>query len=761
MSNGNVLLPSFNGGEWSELLYGRQDLARYTSALAGCTNALPLSQGPWTRRGGSVFFTTTKFGNAKISRLVPFRFSETQSYILEFGYQYIRFITDGGIVALTSHTITGITKANPAVITSAIHTYVNGDRILISNSGGMNMLSGREVIVANKTANTFEATDIYGNNINTTNDATFTPNGSMAKIYELATTYTEADLALLNWEQSADVLYIFHPTKAINKLTRILATTWSLATFALTNGPYLNLNATTTTLQPSSNGSSVTITASSTTGINGTSGFLSTDVGRLIQYQEPVSLVWTWYQITVYTTNTSVTADLKGPAPVSSPGASTAWRMGLYSDTTGYPSFGVVHEDRLWLTGAAVAPQRIDGSRSQTYESFRPYDNSGVVTASQAISVSLGSGPINRAVWLMTNDKGLLVGTAGDCWLLSTSTTGEAMAPGNVVARSAVPWGAAAIPPIRAAYGALYVQYSTRKVRELAFLFEQDGFRAPELSILSEHLLQPGVIAMSVQREPQNLVWFVRSDGVLIGLTYERDQEVIAWHRHILAGAGDSSGGAPVIESIATIPALDRSHDETYVIVKRYINGRTERFIEFFAPIWRSGDAQELAFHVDSGITYVFPSEQAVLGGLWHLEGQTITAWVDGVQHANLVVTNGKVTLSVNANIVSAGLAYASEGLTMPLLLETRLGSGQGLVKRVSRVTLWLRDTLSFVYGVSSADTESIVLNGTSPTKFTGVLRESFFGEWDRLAQVYFAAKGAGPATLISMALQAQASEQT
>jgi hypothetical protein len=151
---------------------------------------------------------------------------------------------------------------------------------------------------------------------------------------------------------------------------------------------------------------------------------------------------------------------------------------------------------------------------------------------------------------------------------------------------------------VRAGKSVLYVQRAGRKVRELAYVYEVDGFRSPDMTVLSEHITKgataalSGVKDMSYQQEPQSLVWVPRNDGVLLGFTYERDQKVLGWHRHVLGGYSDAGHtAAPLVESVACIPSADGTRDEVWMIVKRYINGAVKRYVEYMTKIWEKDDA--------------------------------------------------------------------------------------------------------------------------------------------------------------------------
>ena len=747
----------FNAGEWSPLLLGRQDLEKYSRALYVCKNAIPLTQGAWSRRPGTVYMHQARHHN-KECRLFPFQFSVTQTYTLEFGEYYIRFFTNHGILTQTAQNITGITRAATAVLTySGSDTYANGDRVYVSGVTGMTQVNGREFVVTNVNtgANTFELYDSDGNAVNSTNYDAYSAGGTVAEIYEVTTTFTEADLPDIRITQSADTLYILHPDFPPQTLVRNSAVSWTLSEITFTDGPYLALNTTTTTLTPSAaTGSGVTLTASATTGINGGQGFLATDVGRSIRIRE--GSTWGWVTITGRTSSTVVTVTIN--TTLTNSGGKVNWRMGLWSDTTGYPVCGTFYDDRLFLAGAATSPQRLDGSKTGLYTDFTPSSTAGVVADDNAVAFTLNSDDVNAIKWLAPNEKGLLAGTTRGEWQVKPSTLNEAITPTNISAKPSTRHGSADVAPVTANRAVLFVQRAGRKLREFAYLFEVDGFRAPDMTLLSEHILRPGITELAYQEQPQAIVWAVRSDGVLLGFTYERDQDVVAWHRHELGGFSNAGGTAiPVVESVAVVPAPDATRDELYLAVKRYIDGGTKRYIEYMSKIWESGDEQEDAVHLDCSYTVVNGSPSTSVTGLWHLEGQSVVPYVDGANHPAVTVTNGKVTLNNATTVVTLGYTFRSDGQIMPIEAGSADGTAQGKTKRIHEVGFWLMDTLGLKYG-PDADNLTEILNtqwgdnfGEATPLYTGVTVERLEGDYDKLGQVYWRAEGPFPATVLSI----------
>ena len=200
--------------------------------------------GAATRRPGTKFIHEVKTSSAQ-TRLIPFEFSTTQTYIMEFGNQYIRFYKDQGIITESNKTISGATQANPIVITARRHGYSNGDHVIISGVVGMTELNGKTFKVADKTTNTFELQTVDGTDINSSAYTAYGSGGVANKIYEIASPYSTADLPTIKFAQSADLMYLVHPSYAIRKLTRSGHTSWTLSTPSLSGSPSPTLNNTT------------------------------------------------------------------------------------------------------------------------------------------------------------------------------------------------------------------------------------------------------------------------------------------------------------------------------------------------------------------------------------------------------------------------------------------------------------------------------------------------------------------------------------
>jgi len=234
---------AFSAGEISPLLEGRTGIEKYKEGLADLTNMIVMPTGGTKRRPGTEYLGEVKTSSV-LSRLIPFQFKSTDTYILEFGNEIMRVYRNGAqVLNATAKTITAATKASPGVLTSNSHGFSNGDEIFIESVGGMTELNGRNYRVANSTTNTFTLTDLFDVAINTTSFTTYTSGGTATEIFELATPYPEAKVPDVRFVQSADTMYFVHPEYAIRTLTRSDHNNWTFATPSISGSPSPALNS--------------------------------------------------------------------------------------------------------------------------------------------------------------------------------------------------------------------------------------------------------------------------------------------------------------------------------------------------------------------------------------------------------------------------------------------------------------------------------------------------------------------------------------
>ena len=737
-------LTNFTGGELSPRLDGRNDLTKYAAGCKTLENFVVYPHGAAARRPGTTFVAEVA-NSANKTRLIPFEFSTTQTYMLEFSNLKMRVYKDRGSVLEGDKTISAITKANPAVVTATGHGYSNGDEVVISGVVGMTEVNGKRFLVANKATNTFELTDKDGTNINSSTFTTYTSGGVANKVFEITTPYTTAQLFDLKFAQSADVMYITHPEHEVEKLSRTAHTAWTLTDVDFTNGPYMDANITTTTLNPASHtvGTGVAVVASAVTGINSGSGFLSTDVGRLVQFGTGYG------KITAVADTLNITITI-----IEDLGSSTAsanWSLGSFSDTTGHPSCVTFFEQRLVFAGTTSQPQTIFFSKSGDYENMDA-NIGGTVADDDAIIYTIASNQVN-AIRFMTATRTLIIGTAGGEFTVSGGGTDNAITPTNILIKKQSNHGAANVDAIAVGNATLFLQRAKRKIRELAYNFDVDGYIAPDMTILAEHISEGGLTQMAYQQEPNQVIYAVRGDGELIGLTYQREQQVTAWHRHIFGGAFGS--GKAVCESVAVIPTDDTEY-EVYVIVKRTINGATRRFVEYINNFDFTETDNTTFNFLDSALAYS-GSAVTTISGLDHLEGQTVSILANGATHPDKTVSNGSITLDRSSTNVKVGLSYSSILQTMRLDAGSQNGTSQGKTKRIYEITIRLYESVGVEVGESLDNMERIPFRTSSDPMdqgippFTGDKAVEFRGNYDTDGFIFVRQTQPLPLTILSL----------
>jgi len=222
--------PSFARGEISPSLYGRVDTTIYGIGLRTARNAIIEVGGGVSNRAGTGYTGPAKFHNVD-PRIIPFQFSTTDKYFLEFGNLYMRVIRNSAYVLETAVTITGATAANPVVVTATAHGYSDNDEVSIADVVGMTELNVRRYIIANKTTNTFELTDqVTGVNVDGSAFTAYTSGGTVSKVFEIVTPYAVADTILLKYQQTADVMTLTHDVYETRELTRTDHDAWTIAT---------------------------------------------------------------------------------------------------------------------------------------------------------------------------------------------------------------------------------------------------------------------------------------------------------------------------------------------------------------------------------------------------------------------------------------------------------------------------------------------------------------------------------------------------
>jgi hypothetical protein len=645
MARSSPAQSNFNAGELSPLFGGRVDMAKYGNGCYRLRGFIPLPQGPARRRSGTIYVAPIKTA-ANQSWLMPFSYSEADSFALEFGNLYVRFFTDNGQLV-----VSGVAAYNGAT------AYVIGD--LVTNAGTT------YYCIAATTGNAPPNATYW-----------YALTGS---IYEIPSPYTAAQLTnsngtfRLSYAQTGDVLFIAHRSHFPQKLTRVGNTNWQFADCTIKNGPFIGVNPdeTTTVRASAATGTGITLTAS-------TSIFAAEKVGTLfLLEQKAVDGVAAWevakvvaigderrsdsnvYRaLTAGTTGavkpvhregarydgdtgvqwqyvhsgygiaritavagTTATADVISEIPSQAVGGgndSLRWSFAAWDDVLGYPDVVVFHRERLIFFRGSQWWASVAGD----FENFATRDGAEV-TAEMAIVAEIAAGEVNDAVWAASGDD-LLVGTLGAEFSLSEMATSEVFGPGNVAARRESSRGSRQVAPVQAGDSTLFVQPTGTRVRDMRYSFNTAGYESNDLTIIADHIAAGQITQMAFAQEPNSIVWACCANGELLGLTFMLEQDVIGWHPHPIGGETTQRDHAAV-ESVCVIPSPDGTHDQLWLIARRQINGSSTRYVEYMERDYIESETDiEDAVFSDSAITF----DGTIAGASGTLAGGT--TWAAG-----------------------------------------------------------------------------------------------------------------------------------
>jgi len=398
----------------------------------------------------------------------------------------------------------------------------------------------------------------------------------------------------------------------------------------------------------------------------------STRVARL---EAVDSRVYGIVKVTGYSNSQSVTVSVINR--LASTTATKTWAEGAWSNHRGHPRTVMLHEARIYYGGTSSRPLSLWASVVDDFQNMRTSE-----LADGGMFLTLSAKEANAICWMESQDK-LMIGTSGNEWTLGPLTADEGITPYNVSAVKQSSYGSKYMAAASINEVMLFVQRQGRKVRELTYVLDRDGWVAPDLTILSEHVTAGEIVEADYQQQADAIYWAVRGDGQLIGMTYERDQEVVGWHRHTTDG---------LFESVAVIYGVGGS-DEVWVAVNRGGNRYIERF-RIDAREQYEAENKSYYWYLDSAVRKT-SGASSTMTGLSHLNGKTVSILGDGKVLAPATVSGGSVSLSESATVVLAGLPYTST--LEPSILDVpnmEDGHSRGRMRRIDRVMVTLQKSL-------------------------------------------------------------------
>jgi hypothetical protein len=513
--------------------------------------------------------------------------------------------------------------------------------------------------------------------------------------------------------------------------------------------------------------------------------FAATDIGRSVRLG--FAGMWTWGKITGYTSTSVVTVTLYEDMPrdpndasriagnqegmktdgtlttaLTTTGITYDWRMGAWSYTTGFPACVVFHEQRLTFGATSTEPQTFWMSTSGDFENMAPTELDSTVLDDSAIAYELASAKANPIRWLISGSA-LGVGTAGGEWQVkSASSINDPITPSSISAKEYTTHGAGSrIQPAKIGSSVLFVDRSKHKVHELFYSYQDDAVVSDELTVISEHILREhtGAVAAAFQQKPHSIYWIVCGDGTLSAVTFNKKQEVVAWHHHTIAGA--------TVEWINTIPSDDGTEDEVWLVCKRTVNGADYRTIEVlesdFYPA-SSSSRSGMKFQ-DGHIT--IPSQDpyftgTVITGLNWLIGQAVTVTADGTRLTGTYTVNssGEITLAANTyDVIFIGVNGNADVGSLPPEGGSPFGNSQGQQKKLIYLDVRFLDTMNVSFGPSSSSLVSKTLTPASGIWFSKTERLVPNNGWDVESKYYIRQSEPYPLNILMVVAKLETNE--
>lgn len=556
------LFRSFAGGEITPEMLGRLDLGKYQTGLALCRNFITLPHGPAQRRRGFQYIGESRDSTKRV-RLIPFAYSAEQTAVLEFSHLAIRIFINGAALLEANKTC----SAAGSTVTSTGHGYSTGDDVFIG---------GRVVRVTVTDANTFSAADRWGAAVSLTGATT------CARVYTISSTYEAGDLFGLHYAQDSDVLTLVHPDYPAAELRRLGATNWTLTAISFAPSAAVPTGVSVTpTIGTAGNESpqSYCVTSIDADGITeslasavvstsnnlAVSGNFNTVAWSAVSGASAYNVFKTRggaFGFIGQTDTLSVCDDNVLPDTTKTP-PQDIYTLNTAADQ--YPAAVTYHEQRRWFAGSNANPQTIwatrNGTQANLTSSLPSQDDDGLQFRIQARQ--------QNAIRHLLPLSDLIALTVGGEFRIFADNA-PAITPSTLSTKSQGASGASNVQPCITSGSILYAQAQGSRVREMAYNWQNNAFASIDISILAPHLFDGHtVVDMAYSRAPVQLLWCVRSDGALLGMSYVPEQQVYGWHKHDTAGR---------FESVCVVS--EGLEDALYALVRREVDGRWVRYIE-------------------------------------------------------------------------------------------------------------------------------------------------------------------------------------
>jgi hypothetical protein len=685
----HLIQTSFNAGEISDRLIGHVDLAKIKNGARCLKNFLCLPHGGVSRRAGTMFLGRTKDPSHRV-RLIPFIFSNSQAYIIEAGVFYFRFWTARGLV---------VDSLNVPVEVVTPYTETELRELRFTQSADFmwfTHIHHPPQQLVRVTATEFQFNEFHASPPPTFEQpVTFAATLTLSAATGNGVTATTSSDVFLAGDRGRNLIY-GAGRASITGVTSATSATVDIIDAFPSTGPFL---AGTWTMDGSPNYGDLNFQAYRPIGLvvgipaspvsSTLPAFRSTDVGKyLVAFDGSIRITQ------VYST-TAVTGVIVKELTQQTTTVATSglWTLesSSWSDDLGWPGVVALYAQRLWFAGSPNFPDSVWASVVGDFRNFGrgANDDDGL-----DLTISENGLQLIRAMKGGTGDSEvlLLMTIAGEFTL--DGGADAPITPTNVRIKSQANYGSDyTVDAVMASGVALFVQRGAQRVRENVFVFQNNKYQMPDVTILAEHLTRDQIAEMIFAITPDPVVFALRPDGVLLSMAYDREQEVVGWSSHETCG---------LFDSIAAIPNACGTSDELWTATRRTLTSGAYWDANFFdhrffdTQFFNGGGCTTLGLievfdgqmNTDAGLLYSGVAVSS-LTGAGHLEGKTVKVITSpGCSFYDLVVTNGVVTLPAGVTATSAevGLGFVSTLETLRPEYMGATGTAQGRKKSWTRL---------------------------------------------------------------------------
>lgn len=525
----NITQPAFSGGVISTELFGRLDFDKIKNGLKRCDNWVVRPSGGVIYRAGTRYVAECKTSSGDV-RLIPFSYNNMDALCLEFTERCIRFYKNGTLVKND--------EGNP---------------------------------------------------------------------YEIETPYLDGEISKVKYIQNLNKLYLVHPNHPPAVLERTTDNSWkySVLLFNPTNPLPVEVTIKADTAKESSTVVDYdqwqyavsSVDKDDHEGMAVKSNVIKSDIDLTNQpitvtFKKPSSVTnidhYNVYRIKngdfclVYKIDETGKAEYSIKDISFSVDESKCIKESFEAFNEGdYPSAVGFWNQHLLLGGTPKKPNTFWASRIGEPEDF----TSTVIQGDdEGFELTFNSSTMNGITDFVTMDD-LIVFTYGNIWRVQGS------ALSNLTARIESYVGSSGLSPFTTKKSILFIDSSINTVSDFVYSEELNGYSGQNLDVLSRELMEGYRLEdISYKANPYGVLYVVRSDGVLLGLTYMREQNIYAWHKHTTTDG-----------YFRAVCALKKAgNDDVYFVVER--DGK--KYIEILGGYINQNQGVDASWHLDSAVRY-------------------------------------------------------------------------------------------------------------------------------------------------------------